>query len=148
MSKFLPQVTVSLTVKKSAEALAFYTEAFGAKELHRLTTDTGEVAHAEFAIGETTICISDETDEWFASALPDGAMAPMLFSITTEDCDASFNQAIAAGARALSPPEDQFWGARSAIVADPFGYRWSFTQITEEMTPEEIAARGKELFGK
>ncbi|MFT4639894.1 MAG: hypothetical protein ACI8T1_003219, partial [Verrucomicrobiales bacterium] len=29
---------------------------------------------------------------------------------------------------------------------DPFGYRWSFGQFLEEVSPEEMAQRAKELY--
>ncbi len=141
-----PTVAFSLTVKDTARALAFYTKALGAKELFRMPSPNGGVAHAEFMIGDTRIYISDESEEWHAFAMPEGTMASCLFSINTEDCDAAYNQATAAGAKSLSEPMDQFWGMRSAIIKDPFGYRWSFSQKVEDVSPEELEKRTKELF--
>jgi len=142
-----PTVAISLTVKSASDALAFYSKAFGAKELYRMPTPGGGVAHAEFMIGNTKVYISDESPEWHAEAMPDGMKASCLFSIQTDDCDASFKQAVATGGKALNEPEDQFWGMRAAMVEDPFGYRWSFGQLIEEVSPEEMARRAKELFG-
>ena len=53
-----PTVAVSLTVKDAAEALDFYTRAFGAEELFRLPAPDGSVVHAEFRIGNSNIYIS------------------------------------------------------------------------------------------
>ena len=141
-----PTVALSLTVKDTARALEFYTKALGATELFRMPSPDGGVAHAEFMIGDTHIYISDESEDWHAFAMPEGTMASCLFSINTEDCDAAFNQAKAAGAESLSEPTDQFWGMRSAIIKDPFGYRWSFNQKVEDVSPEELEKRTKELF--
>ena len=138
-------VALSLTVKDTARALEFYTKALGAKELFRMPSPGGGVAHAEFMIGDTRLYISDESDNWHAYAMPEGTTASCLFSINTEDCDAAFNQATAAGAESLSEPADQFWGMRSAIIKDPFGYRWSFSQKVEDVSPEELEKRAKEL---
>ena len=141
-----PTVSLSLTVSDSAAALDFYTKAYGAKELFRMPMPGGGIAHAEFMIGDTRIYISDASEEWHAFPMAEGTKASCLFAIGVEDCDAAYEQAIGAGAESLSAPEDQFWGARSAITLDPFGYRWSFTQITEEVSPEEVMKRAQALF--
>ena len=139
-------VSFSLTVKDASSALNFYSEAFGAAELYRIPTPEGGVAHAEFMIGNTRIYISDEAPEWHAFAIPEDSLASCLFSVMTEDCDRSYNRAIKAGAESLSEPINHFWGTRSALVKDPFGYRWSLNQKVEEVSPEELARRAQEYF--
>lgn len=42
------------------------------------------------------------------------------------DVDATFAEAVQAGARPLAEPQDRSWGGRSAYVADPEGNRWEF----------------------
>ncbi|MBT8351445.1 MAG: VOC family protein [Deltaproteobacteria bacterium] len=142
----MPTISLSITVKNSADALQFYAVALGAKEVFRMPTPDGGIGHAEFKIGNTHIYMSDEAPDWHAYAMPEGEMASCLFSIITEDCDKSYEQALKAGAESLSPPQDQFWGARSAIIKDPFGYRWSFHQQIEEVTPEKLAKRAEAYF--
>lgn len=142
-----PTVSLSLTVKKGNEALQFYQKAFGAVELYRMPTPDGGIAHAEFVIGTTKIFLSDEAEDWHAFAMPEGASASCLFGIMTDSCDESFARAKEAGAEVLSEPADQFWGSRSAIVKDPFGYRWSFSEVIEEVSPEEMMKRANEAYG-
>lgn len=142
-----PTVSLSLTVRDAAIALDFYARALGAKELFRLPTPDGGVAHAEFMIGNTHIYISDEAPEWHAKAMPEDGLASCLFAIMTDNCDDAYQQAVAAGAKSLGEPTDQFWGMRSAMVKDPYGYRWSFAQRIETLSPEEIMARAEKLFG-
>jgi PhnB protein len=125
--------------------MAFYSEALQAKELFRMDTPDGGVGHAEFMIGESRIYLSEESEDWHAFAMPEGTMASCLFSIMTPDCDASMAKAESAGAKILSPAEDQFWGARSGVILDPFGYRWSFVQPTEELSEEEVRKRAEEM---
>lgn len=141
-----PTVALSLTVKDTASALNFYSTALGAVEVFRMPAPDGGVAHAEFMIGNTRIYISDEAEEWHAFAMPEGATASCLFSIMTEDCDSAYHTAIEAGAQSLSEPENKFWGTRSALIKDPFGYRWSFNQMIEELSPEEMAERAQAFF--
>lgn len=52
-----------------------------------------------------------------------------------EEVDAAFADAIAAGATALKPPQDVFWGGYSGYFADPEGNLWEvawnpFTDLT------------------
>lgn len=141
-----PTVSLSLTVKDTATAFTFYAQALDAVEVFRMPSPDGGIAHAEFMIGTTHIYISDEAEQWHAFAMPEGTTASCLFSIITKDCDAAYHKAIEAGAQSLNPPENQFWGTRSALIKDPFGYRWSFNQIVEKITPEEMEKRAQAFF--
>ncbi len=143
----MPSVSLSLTVNDAAEALAFYTNAFGAKETFRMNMPDGTIAHCEFNIGDTKIYMSGESPEWHAYAMPEGTMSSCLICLAVENCDASHEQALKAGATSLFAPTDQFWGIRSCVVKDPFGYRWSMGHMVEKMTDAEIAERAKQLFG-
>lgn len=138
-----PTVSFSLTCKSAADALDFYTRAFGAVELFRLSPAPGVVPHAEFIIGNTHIYISDEAPCSHAHAIPEGGMAPCGFTIQVEDCDKAFERALAAGGSPLSPSRDQFWGKRTAMIRDPFGYRWSFSQHLEDVPPDELMKRAQ-----
>ena len=142
-SSIEPTVSISLTFKRAADALDFYSKAFGAVELFRMSPAEGVVSHAEFMIGNTHMLMSDESPMWQASAMPEGTMASCLFAINVENVDEAFAKAIEAGATALSPPEDQFWGKRTGIVCDPFGYRWNLRQHIEDVSPEEMMKRAQ-----
>jgi PhnB protein len=75
-----------------------------------------------------------------------GVTASCLFIILVEDCDTAHKRAVASGAATLSAPADQFWGARTAVLRDPFGYRWCLSQRIEKHTPAEIKTRVRRLF--
>ena len=45
-----------------------------------------------------------------------------------------------AGATVVAALEDQFWGDRYGIVADPFGHHWSLGQPVREVSVDEIQA--------
>lgn len=138
-------VTPSLTSKSADSSLKFYTAAFGAVERFRLPDEkTGGVAHAEFQIGNSIMMISDEYPAF-------GSFAPEIgkggaFMIYVPECDGAFQQALSAGASEITPPTDQFWGDRTAMVADPYGYRWTVAEKKFEPTPEQIA-EGMKTFG-
>ena len=73
---------------------------------------------------------------------------PVMIQLYVEDVDAVFNRAIAAGARALQPPQDKFYGNRSASITDPFGHQWGIATRKESLTVEEIGKRAAEMFKK
>ena len=140
-----PTVSISLTVKNAADALDFYTKAFGAEEVFRMPLPDGTVVHAEFMLGDTLIYISNEAADWQAFAMEEGSTASCLFALTKENCDEAFAQATEAGAIPINKPEDQFWGFRTSLVKDPFGYRWNLRQKIEDLSPEEMAKRAAEF---
>ena len=53
---------------------------------------------------------------------------PVTIHLTVTDVDTKFQRAVDAGATVVGPLEDQFWGDRYGIVADPFGHHWSLGQ--------------------
>jgi uncharacterized glyoxalase superfamily protein PhnB len=55
-----------------------------------------------------------------------------------EDVDASFKQAVDAGATVVMPVTDMFWGDRYGQVKDPFGHSWSLATHKRDLSPEEI----------
>ena len=62
--------------------------------------------------------------------------------------DATFAQAVKAGATVLMPVTDIFLGDRHGQVADPFGHRWSIATHTEDLNEAEIAARARKAFAQ
>jgi len=139
-------LSLSLTVADGHAALDFYAKAFGAEKIFKMEEPDGGVAHAEFFIKGTKVYLSEASDEFHAYPMPAGTMASCLFSLATENCDVDFQKAVQAGAKSLSEPEDKFWGARCAVILDPFGYRWCLVHTTEKLTAEEIAQRAAQLF--
>lgn len=141
-------VTPNLSIKDAAAALEFYKKAFGATELMRLMQPDGRVGHAEIKIGEALIMIADEFPE-----MPElgGLRSPqalggtsVLIHVYVEDVDSFASQAIAAGATALSPVKDQFYGNRNVRLGDPFGHVWMFATHKEDVSVEETLKRAAE----
>lgn len=142
-----PSIVLSLTVSDVAAALDFYAKAFGAEEFMRMAMPDGTVVQAEMKIGNSMFYVSVGSEDWQAASLEKGAVAPCLFIITVEDVDPAFEKAIALGGTEIEGPKDQFWGMRTSILADPFGYRWNVRKITEELSSEEIMKRAAALMG-
>ena len=141
-----PTLSVSLTVPNAAEALDFYAKALNGKELFRLTAPDGTVVHAEFMVGNCRLFISGPDADWKASAIPEGQLASCLFALESDNPDEDQKKAIDAGCSVMSEPTDQFFGVRTAAIIDPYGYRWNFRKVTEDLSPEEIKTRFEALF--
>ena len=141
-------VTPYLCIKGASEAIEFYKSAFDATELMRIPSPDGSIGHAEIQIGDSRIMISDGSPEmdFRSPATIDGT--PVHVYMYVEDVDRIFAQANAAGATAMMPLEDQFWGDRTGTLVDPFGHRWYASTHKEDLTEEEIAARAARLFGE
>jgi PhnB protein len=136
-------VTPYLTLKKAAQAIEFYGRAFGARESARMTGPDGtSVMHAELRIGDSVVMLSDELPQ-AGPRSPEtlGGTSASIF-LYVPDVDAAFKRAVAAGATALMPPADMFWGDRFAKLADPFGHEWAMATHVEDLSPEEIRKRG------
>ena len=64
-----------------------------------------------------------------------------------DDVDAMYKQAVAAGAKGVHPPEDQFWGDRYGMVVDPFGHSWGLATHIKDVSRSLAAIRGEEWSG-
>jgi uncharacterized glyoxalase superfamily protein PhnB len=134
-------VTPYLTIKGAAKAIDFYKQAFDAKEQMRMAGPDGLIGHAALRIGDSTIYLCDEMMGSKAPTTIGGS--PVTLHMYVKDADATFKQAVAAGAKIRMPLADQFWGDRFGQVEDPFGHLWSISTQKEELTSEEITERAK-----
>jgi PhnB protein len=113
-----------LIFKKTGEAIEFYQKAFGATEKFRMNQPDGRIGHAEILIGNSVIMMADEFPEIQAFGTEHYGGSPISLLIYTEDCDAMYQSALAAGAVSVRLPADQPHGDRMGGVKDPFGYNW------------------------
>ena|SRR5712691_5927653 len=136
-------LTPYLAVDNAAEAIEFYKRAFGAKERINMPSPEGTIAHAELEIGDSLVMLSDPFPQSTVRPPKElGATSASVF-MYVEDVDEVVKQAVDAGATVTSEVADQFWGDRFGTVSDPFGHVWSIATHVEDLTPEEIAERGK-----
>lgn len=136
-------VTPYLIVHDGAAALEFYARGLGAEELLRMPTPEGRIAHAEMRIGKAIFMVADESPDFLAHSPKTLKGTAVGLVVYVEDVDAVFARAVAAGATVERPLADQFYGDRSGTVVDPFGHKWTLSTHTEDLSPEEIAARAK-----
>jgi PhnB protein len=126
-------VTPWIISKDTAGLIDFLTQAFDATELARVPNEDGTIGHAEVRIGDSVVMMFDGRPEW-----PD---SPAYLRLYVEDGDATYAQALAAGASSVTEVTELFWGDRVGRVRDPFGNVWWIQQRAADLTPDEIMQR-------
>ena len=134
-------LTPYLVCKGAAKAIDFYTKVFGAQEVARMPGPGGQIMHAEIKIGNSMLMLSDENKEqgYMSPETIGGTATSVMFY--TDDVDAVFKRAVAAGAKAEMPPADMFWGDRMGNFVDPFGHKWAVATHKEDVSPDEMEKR-------
>jgi PhnB protein len=131
----------SLSVRNAADALAFYTRAFGFREVMRLDMSDGRVGHAELELGNARIFIADEFPELDIVGPASRGGTTVTLVLYVEDVHATVAAATQAGATLEGEVKDEFYGERTARLRDPFGHRWSLQARIEELSNEEVERR-------
>jgi PhnB protein len=140
-------VSAHIVVADADEASAWYAKAFGAEERSRIPLPGGKVMTAEVAFGESVVHVGREFPEMgIVSPLAIGGTATVL-QIDTDDADALWQRALAAGAQAHHELADTFWGERHGQLTDPFGHRWNIAQRIRDVPHDEIVAAAARAFG-
>jgi PhnB protein len=116
-----------LSVRNSAQAVAFYKSAFGATEVYRLD-GPGESVVARLSVAGAEFWLSDESPEHgnFSPQSLGGGTVRMI--VTVADPDAVFGQALSAGALEVYPVSEGH-GWRLGRVVDPFGHHWEIGRL-------------------
>lgn len=123
-----------LSVRGGNEAIAFYKSAFAAEELERFEHE-GKLGHATLRINGGIVMLADEFPEiehLTGNVAPPtlGNRTTVTISLTVDDADAWFDRAVAAGAEAIRPVTDEFFG-RHGKLRDPFGHVWSVVTLKD-----------------
>jgi len=138
---------VYLSVKGAAEAIAFYERAFGAKERYRLVGPDGKIGHAELALGTSVVMLSDEYPDFGALSPHTVGGCPMKMHLVVADAEAAVARAVEAGAMLIRPVKVEFYGEKTGMVTDPFGFSWFLAEAVEQVTPEEMQRRWEAMMG-
>src|SRR5918998_4577236 len=129
-------VTPWIISRDSARLIEFLDAAFGAEEIARVVGEDGSIGHAEVRIGDSVVMMFDAKPHW-----PD---TPAFLRLYVADGDAVFQQALRAGATAVTEMTPRFWGDRVGRVRDPFGNLWWIQTRVEDVSLEEMERRATE----
>jgi len=137
-------VTPYLTLRNAAQAIEFYKSAFGAEQTVRMDGPDGKVMHAEIRIGDSVVMLGEESPQMGNNSPQTLGGTTAGLMIYSENVDQAFERAVKAGAKAVTPPTDMFWGDRYGTLTDPFGHKWSLGQHIRDVPPEEMAKAQEE----
>lgn len=129
-------VTPYMRVTGAAEFIDFMERAFGAKENHRSLAPDGSIMHADVTIGDSHVMLTEGMENF--PPLPGSNF------LYVADVDATYRNAIEAGATSMMEPSDQFYGDRTAGVRDQFGNEWWIGTHIEDLSAEELHRRHQE----
>lgn len=117
----LHTVTVYFHPIGAPKFIDFLEQAFGGETVERHQSDQGFVYHAKVRLGDSIVEMGEAHGPW----------QPMSSAIYmyVEDVDATYRQALSAGATSALEPTDQPYGDRSAWVNDEFGNVWYLASV-------------------
>lgn len=123
-----PSVTaITLGVRDVEASRRFYVEGLGFRQVLDLP---GEISFVQCAPGQLLALWNVESMPSEYGDVGHGERAaPISLGHTVgraEEVHELYAAALAAGAGAVSEPQDRQWGGVSACVADPDGFRWDF----------------------
>jgi len=113
----LTSITPYIIVRGGAQFLEFLKTAFKGVEQMRMPTPDGLIMHAEVAVGNGAIEVSDGNEQY--------PTAPQAIHLYVDDPDATYARTLQAGATSFyAPTDDHPSGDRWGAVKDPFGNHW------------------------
>ncbi len=141
MNSDYPPLSAYLALTDAVKVIDFYKAAFDAEERYRLIDkSSGKVGHCELLIAGQLVMVSDEFPGFSTSPQTLGGVTSSL-CLMVADVDAAYQRALAAGATSVREPKDEFYGFRSATIADPAGQQWMLQREFEKVSPEEMQRR-------
>ena len=119
-------VVAYLQVDGAMKAADFYKRAFGAELAAAYPMDDqGRTMHVHLYINGSSVMLSDAYPEHGHPLEKPQAFSLML---PVDNIDAWWKRAIDAGATAVMPVAEMFWGDRYGQLRDPFGILWAMNE--------------------
>ena len=129
-----PALTPYLMVDDARRALTWYVTVFGAtRRGEPIVNADGTIGHAELAIGDSVLMLSEPSELWpdvpvaaparAASEAGSGFEHSHSLHLQVADVDETTRRAAEHGAQVERLPQDQPYG-RGSVIVDPFGHRW------------------------
>ena len=134
LAKGYPVLSSVVVLDDCAGAIDWYKKVLGAKQRMRLDGPGGTVAHCELGFGDAVLMMGSPMPPQFP---PKKA----TLAIYVKNCDATYKDALGAGARSMQEPTDQFYGDRNARFEDPFGNEWSVMTHIKNVSEKTMPVR-------
>ena len=133
-----PWLIPYLVVKDADAAIEFYQKAFGFEKKMAMSGPDGKTGHVEMVFRDAMIMFGPEcsSGEWPLKPPAKSKMvSPICLYVYCDDVDALYARAVAAGAKGVKPPQDQFYGDRNCLLEDADGYWWNFATNVADFNP-------------
>ncbi|MEM7675783.1 MAG: VOC family protein [Myxococcota bacterium] len=133
-------ISPHLTVRSVEEAVAFYERAFGFQRRLMLPGGpAGKIQHAELERQGSKIMVGPESAKrGMLAPITSGRTPSISLYLQVERVDRAHERALKAGAVELLPPSDQFFGAKTSVIADPNGHQWMLAEPRKEMSEQQM----------
>ena len=124
----IPTISPVLFYKDLAHASSWLQHAFGFEERmkERVTFDSGEVVHAELALGNGMVILSSAYDAFEVPG--ESAVHHQCLYVSISDAVAHKARSLEGGAKLVSDIRDTDYGARVYAASDLAGYHWIFAE--------------------
>jgi uncharacterized glyoxalase superfamily protein PhnB len=109
-------VSPYLIVDGAARTIEFLVRVFGAVEIRRFPGEAGRVMHAEVRLDDTVVMLADGAEGW--------PPVPTHVHVYVPDVDATYKQALDAGASSVQEPVKKGDDDKRAGVKDAGGTTW------------------------
>ena len=130
-------ITPYLLVSDINKFIDFLVHGLSGKVREKIARPDGTILHAQVIIADSLLMIGQPQAPW--------KPLPVMLYHYVPDCDATYNQALAAGATSEVEPTDMFYGDRHACVKDTAGNSWWIATHMEDMSAEEIQKRAADV---
>jgi PhnB protein len=122
LKKVKTSIAPMLSVRNGKGAIEFYKKAFGADELFRVESESGEVV-AQLSVSGAEFWLADESPEHLNFSPESLGGGSVRIVLVVDDPDSAFERAISAGAKEVWPVGNEHdW--RIGRIVDPFGHHW------------------------
>jgi PhnB protein len=129
-------VTPWIISSDSARLIDFMHKAFEAEEIagSRMSGEDGSIMHVEVKIGDAIVMLFDSGKNWPST--------PAFMRLYVGNSKSVFDNAIRAGAKAITNLTNLAFGDRVGRISDPLGNIWWIQERLEDLTnePPEAAA--------
>lgn len=137
-----------LVVPDPDVAAEFYRVGLGADRLARFTLPDGTVTNIDLSIAGALLSLTSQVEAWGLLAPLATGGSPVLLKLTVDDARQVRDRMVEAGAEEVVVVEDRPYGRCEGRVRDPFGHLWIVSQVTEELTDDEIRQRLDRAYGE
>jgi PhnB protein len=145
-------LTPILVVSDAHAAIGFYSKAFGATEIARISVpNSTRLLHVRMMLFGSIFVFMDEVPELAGDEshfhTPDRLNGTSVsLHLQVADAESLWQQAIDAGALPIIPLATQFWGELYGRLRDPFGHEWTIAQLLQLLGTAEVEDAAESAF--